>query len=133
MAKRGLNPESKTSAPWLNHVMQIFSLFMLCGVGTSLLVPETRRETLEKLADGEDGVDHFELNFVERFFTPAGRATLRDRSWQIERVRWWSWNWWAERKRQKQEEERLKRRNRELEQARLEARRYVYIERPLHD
>ena len=113
--------------------MQIFALFMLCGVGTSLLVPETRRESLEKLADGEDGVEHFELNFVERFFTPAGRATLRDRSRQTDRARWWSWQWWSERRRQMQEEERLRKRNRSLENARLEARRYINIERPLHD
>ncbi|KAJ5819575.1 phosphate:H+ symporter [Penicillium riverlandense] len=36
--------------PWLNHVMQIFALFMLCGCFTSLLVPETKRQTLETLA-----------------------------------------------------------------------------------
>jgi hypothetical protein len=113
--------------------MQIFALFMLCGVATSLLVPETRRETLEKLADGEEGIEHFELNFVERFFTPAGRATLRDRTWQIERVRWWSWKWWSERRKQKLQEERLRNRNRTLENAQLEARWYVNIERPLHD
>lgn len=133
MAKWGHNSHSKTAAPWLNHVMQIFALFMLCGVATSLLVPETRRETLEKLADGEEGIEHFELNFVERFFTPAGRATLRDRTWQIERVRWWSWKWWSERRKQKLQEERLRNRNRTLENAQLEARWYVNIERPLHD
>jgi hypothetical protein len=113
--------------------MQIFALFMLCGIGTSLLVPETRRETLERLADGEEGVDHFELNFVERFFTTAGRATLRDRSGHIKRVRWWSWKWWSERKRLKLEEERLKKRNRTLENAHVEARWYVNLERPVHD
>ena len=37
-------------APWLNHVMEIFALFMLCGVFTSLLIPETKRRTLEELA-----------------------------------------------------------------------------------
>jgi hypothetical protein len=113
--------------------MQIFALFMLCGIGTSLLVPETRRETLEKLADGEEGIEHFELNFVERFFTPAGRATLRDRSRQIERLRWWSWQGWSERRRQKLEEERLKERKTTLENSRLEARWYVNIDRPFHD
>ncbi|KAI9808006.1 MAG: Inorganic phosphate transporter pho84 [Phylliscum demangeonii] len=40
---RGLNP-------WLNHVMQIFALFMLCGLGTSFLIPETKRRTLEELS-----------------------------------------------------------------------------------
>lgn len=113
--------------------MQVFALFMLCGILTSILVPETRRETLEKLADGEEGVDHFELNFVERFFTPAGRATLRDRNWHIERGRWWSWQWWSERKREKLEQERLKKRNGTLERARVEGRWYLNIERPVHD
>jgi len=132
MAKRGHNLHSKSSAPWLDHVMQIFSLFMLCGILTSILVPETRRETLEKLADGEEGVDNYELNFEERFFTPAGRATLRDRGRYIERFRWWSWKWWSERKRQKLEQERTKR-NRMLENARAGARWYLNIERPVHD
>ena len=31
---------------WLNHVMQIFALFMLLGVFTTLLLPETKRKTL---------------------------------------------------------------------------------------
>jgi hypothetical protein len=113
--------------------MQIFALFMLCGIGTSLMVPETRRETLEKLADGEEGVDHFELNFVERFFISVGGATLRDRNRPIERVKWWNGDWWSERRRQKREEERRKKRNRRLENARLEGRWYLDIERPVHD
>jgi PHS family inorganic phosphate transporter-like MFS transporter len=33
--------------------MQIFALFMLCGIFTTLLIPETKRKTLEELA-GED-------------------------------------------------------------------------------
>jgi hypothetical protein len=106
---------------------------MFCGIGTSFLVPETRRETLEKLADGEEGVDHFELNFVERFFTPLGRATLRDQRRQLEKTRWWSRTWWNERRKRKLEEKRLMRRVRTLENARLEARRYANIEIPFHD
>ncbi|KAK0302045.1 Inorganic phosphate transporter pho84 [Friedmanniomyces endolithicus] len=35
---------------WLNHVMEIFAAFMLCGVGTTLLIPETKRKSLEYLA-----------------------------------------------------------------------------------
>lgn len=42
-----------SDSPWLNHVMQIFALFMLCGVFTTLLIPETKRKTLEELS-GED-------------------------------------------------------------------------------
>jgi MFS transporter, PHS family, inorganic phosphate transporter len=36
--------------PWLNHLMQIFALFMLCGTLVSFLVPETKGRTLEELA-----------------------------------------------------------------------------------
>lgn len=39
--------------PWLNHVLQIFALFMLLGCFTTLLIPETARKTLEELS-GED-------------------------------------------------------------------------------
>ena len=35
---------------WLNHVMEIFALFMICGLGTTLLIPETKRQSLEHLA-----------------------------------------------------------------------------------
>lgn len=35
---------------WLNHVMEIFALFMLCGVFTTWLIPETKRKSLEELA-----------------------------------------------------------------------------------
>ena len=41
--------EDNTS-PWLNHVLEIFALFMLCGIFTTLLIPETKRKTLEQLA-----------------------------------------------------------------------------------
>lgn len=30
--------------------MQIFALFMFCGIFTSLLIPETKRKTLEELS-----------------------------------------------------------------------------------
>ncbi|KAE8322307.1 hypothetical protein BDV39DRAFT_209869 [Aspergillus sergii] len=49
-AKEGKNP---SDTPWLDHVMQIFALFMLCGCFTSLLIPETKRKTLE-LMSGEE-------------------------------------------------------------------------------
>jgi len=35
---------------WLDHLMQIFAAFMLCGLGTTFLVPETKRKSLEELA-----------------------------------------------------------------------------------
>lgn len=40
--------------PWLNHVMQIFSAFMFAGIFTTLLIPETKRKTLEDLAEDWD-------------------------------------------------------------------------------
>ncbi|KAH7317770.1 H+ symporter [Rhexocercosporidium sp. MPI-PUGE-AT-0058] len=45
----------KECAPWLNHLMQIFALFMFCGTLVSFLVPETKGRTLEELA-GEGGM-----------------------------------------------------------------------------
>jgi len=42
--------QTKTDAsPWLKHVMQIFAVFMFAGIFTSLLIPETKRKTLEEL------------------------------------------------------------------------------------
>ncbi|ORY12184.1 inorganic phosphate transporter 1-6 /Pi cotransporter [Clohesyomyces aquaticus] len=44
---------------WLNHVMQIYSLFMFLGIFTTLLIPETKRRTLEDLAqDWDMGGEH---------------------------------------------------------------------------
>jgi PHS family inorganic phosphate transporter-like MFS transporter len=37
-------------SPWLDHLMEVFALFMLCGTFVSFLVPETKRQTLEVLA-----------------------------------------------------------------------------------
>ncbi|KAI0132723.1 major facilitator superfamily domain-containing protein [Xylariales sp. AK1849] len=41
------------ASPWLNHVLEIYALFMLLGVGTTWFIPETKRKTLEELC-GED-------------------------------------------------------------------------------
>jgi PHS family inorganic phosphate transporter-like MFS transporter len=53
---RGAPPGATGDAasPWLNHVMQIFSAFMFCGIFTTLLIPETKRRTLEDLAEDWD-------------------------------------------------------------------------------
>ena len=58
---RGAKPNAKSAAasPWLNHVMEIFALFMLCGVFTSLLIPETKRKTLEELAGEVPGTREY--------------------------------------------------------------------------
>lgn len=45
---------------WLNHVMEIFALFMLVGVFLTFLIPETKRKTLEELT-GEDHWLHMEV------------------------------------------------------------------------
>ncbi|RPA87788.1 phosphate permease [Ascobolus immersus RN42] len=44
---RGATPDN--DSPWLNHVMQIFAGFMAAGIFTTLLIPETKRKTLEDL------------------------------------------------------------------------------------
>lgn len=43
-------PKGVSDSRWLNHVMQIFALFMLCGCLTTLLIPETKRKSLEELS-----------------------------------------------------------------------------------
>ena len=40
---------------WLNHVMEIFALFMVCSVFTTLLIPDTKRQSLEGLAERYHG------------------------------------------------------------------------------
>ncbi|KAK9355515.1 major facilitator superfamily domain-containing protein [Lipomyces doorenjongii] len=47
---------------WLNHVMEIFALFMLIGFLISFLVPETKRETLEHICERL----HDETNIARR-------------------------------------------------------------------
>lgn len=58
LATRGLKPHAtgRDTTPWLNHIMEIFALFMLCGLLTTLLIPETKRKTLEELC-GERAAD----------------------------------------------------------------------------
>jgi MFS transporter, PHS family, inorganic phosphate transporter len=43
---------------WVDHLMQIFALFMLLGFFLSWLIPETKGKTLEELSgeDEEEGV-----------------------------------------------------------------------------
>ncbi|KJX96209.1 inorganic phosphate transporter pho84 like protein [Zymoseptoria brevis] len=52
---------TKTNAsPWLNHVLQIYALFMLLGCFTTLLIPETKRKTLEQLAGEVPGTPEYD-------------------------------------------------------------------------
>lgn len=48
------------ASPWLNHVMEIYALFMLCGCFTTLLIPETKRLTLEQLAGEVPGTPQYD-------------------------------------------------------------------------
>lgn len=45
---------------WLNHVLQIFALFMLLGTFFTFLVPETKRKTLEQLAGEVPGTPEYD-------------------------------------------------------------------------
>lgn len=48
------------ATPWINHIMQIFALVMLLGIGTSFLIPETKRKTLEELAGEVPGTANYD-------------------------------------------------------------------------
>lgn len=54
------NPTTADPSPWLNHVIQIFALFMFMGIFTSLLIPETKRKTLEQLAGEVPGTPEYD-------------------------------------------------------------------------
>ncbi|KAM7202907.1 Major facilitator superfamily domain containing protein [Rhypophila sp. PSN 637] len=49
---RGGTPANPS--PWMNHVLQIYALFMLLGIGTTCWIPETKRKTLEELSGDDD-------------------------------------------------------------------------------
>ncbi|KAI9814301.1 MAG: Inorganic phosphate transporter pho84 [Thelocarpon impressellum] len=51
-------PKGSSASPWLNHVMEIFALFMFLGLFTTFLIPETKRKTLEELAGEEPSASH---------------------------------------------------------------------------
>ncbi|RYP35626.1 hypothetical protein DL767_003738 [Monosporascus sp. MG133] len=51
LRNRGATPDNPN--PWMDHVLEIYALFMLLGCFTTLLIPETKRRTLEELS-GED-------------------------------------------------------------------------------
>ncbi|EXJ66083.1 MFS transporter, PHS family, inorganic phosphate transporter [Cladophialophora psammophila CBS 110553] len=54
------HPTKNNPSPWLDHVMEIFALFMLCGCFTTLLIPETKRKTLEELAGEVPGTKNYD-------------------------------------------------------------------------
>ncbi|GMG21243.1 unnamed protein product [Ambrosiozyma monospora] len=43
--------DGKKDGCWLNHVMEIFALFMLLGFILTFCIPETKRKTLEQLSE----------------------------------------------------------------------------------
>lgn len=49
-----LNPN-----PWMDHVLEIYALFMLLGVGSTALIKETKRKTLEELAEEDEEGDNY--------------------------------------------------------------------------
>ena len=55
--------------------MEIYALFMLLGVGTTLLIPETKRRTLEDLA-GEEPAATVALGMTEGS-SPGGSMEKR--------------------------------------------------------
>ncbi len=59
---RGAKPGATGAAasPWINHILQIFALFMLLGIFTTLLIPETKRKTLEELAGEVPGTSNYD-------------------------------------------------------------------------
>lgn len=70
-------PKNATAAqqsPWLNHVMQIFALFTFCGIFTTLLIPETKRRTLEELAGEVPGTPNYDPDTAGH----VGRVTNDD-------------------------------------------------------
>jgi PHS family inorganic phosphate transporter-like MFS transporter len=44
---------------WINHILEIFAFFMLTGVFSTLLLPETKGKTLEELNGEEDNEDDY--------------------------------------------------------------------------
>lgn len=44
---------------WINHILEIFALFMLTGIFSTFLVPETKGRTLEELNGEEDLEDDY--------------------------------------------------------------------------
>lgn len=78
---RGAIPGSGNSSPWMDHVLEIYALFMLLGICTTALIKETKRKTLEELTEDEvprqlgqpTGSDTNEqAGSAEETVTPAG-------------------------------------------------------------
>ena len=49
---RGATPGNPN--PWMDHVLEIYALFMLLGIPTTAMIVETKRKTLEELSGDDD-------------------------------------------------------------------------------
>jgi PHS family inorganic phosphate transporter-like MFS transporter len=66
---------------WLNHVMEIFALFMLLGIFTSLCIPETKRKTLEQLSEELHGeVDITRRDYINNDIQEVGSSSNIERN-----------------------------------------------------
>ncbi|KAK2671519.1 MFS transporter superfamily [Fusarium oxysporum f. sp. vasinfectum] len=63
-------------APWMNHVLEIYALFMLIGCFTTLLIPETARKTLEELSGEDDYANRHESVENESHNGPPERSSI---------------------------------------------------------
>ncbi|KAF5255385.1 hypothetical protein FOXYS1_14211, partial [Fusarium oxysporum] len=63
-------------APWMNHVLEIYALFMLIGCFTTLLIPETARKTLEELSGEDDYANRHESVVNESHNGPPERSSI---------------------------------------------------------
>ncbi|KAK4126169.1 phosphate permease [Parathielavia appendiculata] len=61
---RGATPGNPN--PWMDHVLEIYALFMLLGIGSTALIKETKRKTLEELAGDDEDVPVSEVSRAPR-------------------------------------------------------------------
>jgi PHS family inorganic phosphate transporter-like MFS transporter len=68
---------TQNTTPWMDHVLEIYALFMLLGCFTTLCIPETKRKTLEELC-GEDQPGPLESSHVEHEQGVLGNKTEQE-------------------------------------------------------
>ncbi|KAL6249987.1 acid phosphatase pho5 [Rhinocladiella similis] len=76
------HPTKDNPTPWVNHIMEIFALFMLCGIFTTLLIPETKRKTLEELAGEVPGTPNYDPESAghrkDSYIPPSANAVTEE-------------------------------------------------------
>jgi PHS family inorganic phosphate transporter-like MFS transporter len=50
----------RAASPFIPHIMEIFALFMICGLLCTFFIPETKRKTLEELAGEVPGTANYD-------------------------------------------------------------------------